>query len=183
LNPLIGLLVSINSICGSFFLLYPLKLFFIIQNILFLLDLLFWYIFFFILLTDKKTRDILFYLFLITLFIALYMLFFSKADKNNLHIVALGSICKSVYCIIFFYKLFKNLFYQRILKEPAFWIVSGLIFYSSLSLPFYTLHSYLKSKFSLLISYNIFSISNMLIIIMHLFFIKAYLCTIRVYKV
>ncbi len=183
LYPLVALLVSINSICGSLLLLYPVTLFFTIQSTMVLLDLFFWYYFFYMILNNKKDRNKLKILLFITLFIAFYLLLFNNVDKRNLHIAALSAICKTVFCIFFFYKIFKNLYYKDILKEPAFWIVTGLIFCSCLSLPFYGLHSYIKSQFSPLIASNIFSVSNILIIIMHLFFFKAYLCTIRVHKV
>jgi len=183
LYPLIALLISINSICGPLLLLYPINLYFTIQNYLFLVDLFFWYCFFSVILNDKKDDNKIKILFIITFFVALYLLFFNNVDKRNLHIGALSAICKTVFCIFFFYKLFKNLYYQNILKEPLFWIVTGLIFNSSLSLPFYGLNSYIKSQFPSLVSSNIFSVSNMLIIIMHLFFMKAYLCTTQVHKV
>ncbi len=183
LCPLIGLLVSINSICWIFFSPFPIKLSFTIQTYLFLADLFFWFYFFIQILNNKKDRAQLTILLAITLVFAFYLLFLSTVGTNNLHIVALTAICKTVFCIFFFYKLFKNLFYQNILKEPAFWIVTGLIFYSTLSLPFYGLNSYLRSQFSPLVSSTSLAVSNMLIIIMHLFFIKAYLCTIRVYRV
>jgi len=182
LYPLLALLVSINSICGRILLLYPSNLFFNIQSYLFLVDLFFWCCFFSVILNNKKDSDKIKALFIITFFVAVYLLFFNKVDKRNLHIGALSAICKTVFCVFFFYKLFKNLYYQNILKEPVFWIVTGLIFSSSLLLPFYGLNSYIKAQFPPLISSNIFSVSNMLIIIMHLFFMKAYLCTIQVHK-
>ena len=183
LCPLIALLASINSICGRFFFLYRTDTFFTIQIFLFLADFFFWFSFFLQIINHKKDRAQLTILLLINLCIAFYLLFFSNVDTKNMHIVALTAICKTVFCIFFFYKLFKNLFYQNILKEPAFWIVTGLIFCSTLSLPIYALYSYIKSHFSPLVTSNFFSLSNILIIIMHLFFIKAYLCTIRVYRV
>ncbi len=183
LCPLIALLVSINSISGKIFSLYPIDTFYIFQNCLSLFEILFWFSFFLQIIKAKKARAQLTILLAITLIFAFYLLFLSKVGINNIHILALTAICKTVFCIFFFYKLFKNLFYQNILKEPAFWIVTGLIFYSTLSLPFYGLNSYLKFQFSRSVSSNFFSVSNMLIIIMHLFFIKAYLCTIRVYRV
>lgn len=180
--PLIALLVSINTICGSLFSMYSINLFFIIQNFMSLLDLLFWCTFFLIIFKNKKDADKIKILLAITLLVAVYLYFFSKVNNQNLHLIALAAICKTIFCIFFFYKLFKNLFYQNLLKEPSFWIVTGLIFYSCLSLPFYGLNSYFKFQFSSIIASNIFSISNMLLIIMHLFFIKAYICTMRVHK-
>lgn len=177
--PLIALLVSINSICGSLFSMYSNILFFNIQSSLFLIDLIFWFFFFKKILQEKEDVNKIKILLTITLLIAVYLLFFNTVDKRNLHIIALDSICKSIFCVLFYQSLFKNLTYKNILSEPSFWIVSGVIFHSCLSLPFYGLNSYIKLEFSPLIASNIFSISNMLIIIMHLFFIKAYLCTIK----
>lgn len=180
LCPLIALLASINSICGRFFSLYQTDSFFTVQIFLFLTDFIFWFSFFLQIINEKKDRIQLKILLLTILFLALYLLFFSKVDKRNMHIVALTAICKTVFCIFFFYKVFKNVLYENILKEPAFWIITGLFFCSTLSLPFYALYSYIKAQFSPLITSTFFSFTNILIIIMHLFFIKAYLCTIQV---
>ena len=179
---LIALLASINTICGTLFFVYNRQICFLIQNILNLFDLLFWTLFFLKLLQEKESSRKIQFLFIGTTLLAIYLLYFNNIDKPNLHVLALSNICKTIFCIFFYRKLFKNLPDQNILLEPSFWIVTGLIFYSCLSLPFYALNNYIRTQFSPLLSYNIFSISNMLIIIMYVFFIKAYLCTIRLSK-
>lgn len=180
--PLISLLVSLNSISSRFFFLYTIEKNFLIQSILQLCDLLFWALFFLKILKDKKDYRKIQILFTSTLLIAIYLICFNRTNNPNLHIHALSNMCKTIFCVFFYNNLFKNLSNQNILSEPSFWIVTGLIFYSCLSLPFYALNSYIKLQFSPLIFSNIFSISNMLIIIMYLFFIKAFLCTIRLHK-
>jgi len=180
--PLLSLLVSVNSISSRFFLLYTIEKNFFIQTILHLCDLLFWTLFFLKISKDKKDFRNIKILFISTLVIAVQLVYFNNSDNPNLHIHALSSMCKTIFCIFFYNNLFKNLPKQNILLEPSFWIVTGLFFYSCLSLPFYALNSYIKQQFLPVIYSNIFSISNMLIIIMHLFFIKAYLCTIRQHK-
>lgn len=182
LCPLMALLVSLNSICGSLFLMYSINLFFLIQSFLFLLDLLFWSKFFLTILNHKSDAVLIKILTATVFLIAFYLLFVSKVNKQNLHTVALSTICKTIFCVIYYSRLFKYLFYQNILSEPSFWIVTGVILYSCLSLPFYGLNSYIKLQFPQNISSSIFSISNILIIIMHLFFAKAYICTIRLHK-
>jgi hypothetical protein len=179
---LISLTISINSILGSLFFLYNIKLFVFIQSCLDLLDLIFWTFFFLKLLPDKKSKIIIRIFFSASLLFSIIFLYWNNLDKSNLQILVVLNVCKSIFCIRFYQKLFKNLTYQNILSEQAFWIVNGLIFYSSLSLPFYGFNFYIKEHFSPLISNNIFSFSNILIIIMHLFFIKAYLCRIQVRK-
>jgi len=182
LCPLIAFLASINTIDGIFFSRFPNNMTFTRQNYLILVDLTFWFFFFIQILNNKRDRMQITILLVITLFISFYLLFISKAGIQNMHMPALGAICRTIFCIFFFYKLFKNMFYQNILKEPAFWIVSGLFLHSTLSFPFFGLNSYIRSQFSLSVSFSLSAISNMFIIIMHLFFLKAYLCTIRVYS-
>lgn len=182
---LISLLLSINTICGRFFFLYDVDLYFFIQSVLNLLDLFFWTLFFLRLLNDKKNSRIIKILSTFTLSLAIYILYYNRTSSTssaNLHIIVLLNICKTIFCIYFYHNLFKKLSTQNILSEPSFWIVNGLIFYSCLSLPFYGLNNYIKLQFSISISNNIFSISNMLIIIMYLFFIKAYLCKTHLHK-
>lgn len=179
--PLISLLVSVNSISSRFYFLYPIEKNFLIQSILHLFDLLFWTWFFLKVLNEKKDSRNVKILFVTTLLFACYLLFKSTSN-SNLHIHALSNMCKTFFCIFFYNNLFKKLPDQNILLKPSFWIVTGLIFYSCLSLPFYALSNYVKARFSPLFFSNIFAISNMLIIIMYLFFIKAFVCTIRLHK-
>lgn len=173
---LIGLLLSINSILGILFYSYNDNIRFTFQSILLLLDLVFWSLFFFRILKDAKNKRIIKTMFVATFSFAVYILYYNSKSQPNLHVAAILNICKTVYCILFYLNLFKKISDQNILEQPAFWVVSGVIFYSSLSLPFYGLNDYICLQFPPLISYNIFSISNMLIIIMYLFFIKAFLC-------
>ncbi len=175
---IIALLVSINSIFGLFLPTYNLKICFTIQNILFLLDLFFWGIFFLKILRDKKSQRIIKVLFAITFSIAAYILYSNSITKVSLQALAVIDICKTIFCILFYHNLFKIISSQNLFKNPIFWIVTGVIFYSCLSLPFYGLNNYIKLQFAPFIANNIFSISNMLIIIMYLFFTKAFFCTI-----
>lgn len=181
--PLIGLLVSINSINAIIFFLYANSINFFIQSFLQLCDLVFWLYFFKKVLKRNYKASKIDLIFIFTLIVSIYILYFNRTSVSNLHINALCNLCKSIFCILFYNSLFRDLPDKNILKEPSFWIVTGLIFYSCLSLPFYALNSYIREQFVPIIASNIFSISNMLIIIMHLFFIKAYICTIQLRKV
>ena len=179
---LIALLISGNTILSSIFLIYSLRIFYIIQSVLAFCSLVFWIFFFHKVLNDYTLKKIIQLLFLCTFLLTICLLYFSSSNKPNLQIVALTNMCQAIFCIFFYYNLFKNLSSQNILLEPSFWIVAGLIFYSCLSIPFYALNSYIKQEFPSIISSKIFSISNIMIIIMHLFFIKGYLCTIRLHR-
>lgn len=180
--PLIAVLLSLNTILNRLFYLYSDKLYFLIQFFILLLDLIFWGIFFSKIFNSNRDLRKVKIAFWSILVLAIISFTLNNSSSPNYHTIGLFNICKTLYCVFFYYKLFKDLPNQTITAEPIFWIVTGLFFYSCLSLPCYALYNYIKLKTSSYISINIFAISNMLIIIMHLFFIKAYLCTIRLYK-
>ena len=181
--PLIGIILSINTILNKIFHLYTSSVNFSLQNILLLCDLTFWLFVFSDVFYNKEALLKLRILFFITFCGAIFYYFFNPIDKPNLHIVSIFNICKTLFCIYYYFDLFRKAPDQKIKSEPSFWIVTGLLFYSCLSVPFYALNDYLRSQFPLTISDNLFAVSNIMIIIMHLFFIKAYICTLRLHKV
>jgi len=181
--PLIGIILSINTILNIHALFYPKSLNFSIQSLLLTADLVFWVVFFSKLFGHGKDKIKLRAIFIVALCVGLFFYPFSTIDKPNLHIISIFNICKTLFCIYYYYKLFKTAPNQKIKAEPSFWIVTGLFFYSCLSVPFYALNGYLKSYFPITISANLFAVSNIMIIIMHFFFLKAYSCTARLHKV
>lgn len=180
--PFIACLISINSISSRFYFLYSMQLNFFIQIILLLCDLVFWGFFFHKLINMRRESRKIFILLVITFLISVYTIYFNKTHTPNLHLQALSNCIKVIFCISFFSKLFKEILFENILKEPSFWIVAGLMFYSAISIPFYALNNFIMQNFTIEIAYAFFSISNMLVIIMHLFFIKSFLCTIQLHK-
>ena len=177
--PLIALMISVNTISLTIFIKDQKILNYSIQNILLLLDLIFWRIFFLNLFKENIDFRRVNGVFIVTLILAFISYLFNDLSNPNLHTLSIFNICKTIFCIYYFYKLFKNIPNKNIKLEPAFWIITGLLFYSVLSIPFYTLHSFIRSRFSDIFARNIFAISNILIIVMHIFFIKAYLCIIQ----
>lgn len=182
LYPLIGLLISTNTILSRIFNFYNLKISYILQQFLPILDLIFWLSFFLTLFISKIDRKIIKWIFGATVVLVTVLFFNTDLNKPNLHSYSILNICKAIFCVLFYSSLFKNVPTLNIKLEPAFWIVTGLLFYSCLSIPFYSLHDYIKTQFPFIIARNIFIISNILFIIMHLFFIKAYICTTHLHK-
>ena len=180
---IIGLLTSVNTFFGYLFSLYDRKICFGIQSVLCLLDLSFWAFFFFKLLPEKRIKIIVGIIFIFFLASAILLLYINGILAPNLQVRAIANVCKTIFCVFFYSALFKKMSSQKILDEPSFWIVTGLIFHSCISIPFYALGSYIKQQFPLAIADNIFSTANMAIIIMYFFFIKANLCKIQPHKV
>ncbi len=179
--PLSGLLISINTILSKLFFVYSNSFLYSIQFSLDLLYLAFWAHFFLNVFINRNDLLKIKILFFSTFLIAVALYIFSNHQQANLHLLSVMNLCNTISCTFFYYKLFKNVPDQDIKFEPSFWVIAGLFFYSALSLPFYALNDYIKATFPLIAS-DIFAISNVMIIIMHFFFIKAYICTIRLYK-
>lgn len=180
LITLITFLTSLNAIFG-FLLHYYTKTYFIsCQNILFILDAIFWYFFFIALLkfnlfTIKKIM-----LFLIVLIIVLRV--YTGVSSPNFQVHAFSNLVKLILCLLYFNELFKTNLRLDLKSDPAFWIVTGLFFYCAVSFPVYAIHDHLKEKLGNALAGNIFATTNIAIIIMHLLFIKACICSIQVRK-
>ena len=112
---LIALLVSINTFFGRLFFLYNTRICFSIQSILILLDLIFWRAFFLRSLKDKKTVRIIQILFVFSLSTAIFFFCYNSTNSSNLHVLALINMCKTIFCILFYNNLFKNISDQKIL--------------------------------------------------------------------
>ena len=179
--PLIALLVSTNTILNKSFLIYSDSVFYSTQFFLDLLYQFFWVHFFLKIFIKKNDLIKIKILFVVTLTTVVVLHIFSDHQKSNLHILSLINICNTIFCTFFYYKLFKTTPDKDIRLEPSFWVIAGLFFYSCLSVPFYALNDYIKDSFPLIAS-DIFAISNMITIIMHFFFLKAYICTLRLYS-
>ena len=179
--PLIALLISINTLPYFYFDLFSSRVLFFLQNLLFLLDLLFWNIFFVFILKDKKEKIILkVAVFLLFLFLAI-LYYYENFFRPLFLIFSVSNLWKSFMCIVYYNSLFNSKPNLLIRKEPLFWIITGLFFFSNITLPQYSLHDYLKKQLPLELSNNLFSSTNISIIIMHLLFIKAYTCLLNKY--
>jgi hypothetical protein len=80
-------------------------------------------------------------------------------------------------CLLYFLNIFKDLPYANLSKEPSFWIMTGLFFYSVIEAP----------TLAVILNYKPLVTSNLLYIttngiaylFLQLLFIKAYTCKIQ----
>lgn len=77
-------------------------------------------------------------------------------------------------CLLYFLNTFKKSAYSDLLKEPSFWIMTGLFFYSVIEAP--TLAIVLNYKFSHAARLLYTIINGIAYTLLHLLFIKAYTC-------
>jgi len=140
-------------------------------------------IFFYYISNNIKTAGIrqklkIFFLtfFVVILALSLGHILFAKSLKAWL--MAMQFLYVIVPCLIYFIELFR--FYQPNLKEhPSFWVVTGILFYYSSSLPLFILGDYVFANFHEYL--NILNALNyVLYAILFSLFIRAYLCKTKV---
>lgn len=82
-----------------------------------------------------------------------------------------------IFCFFYFKNLMKNDPTLILIKSSAFWIIVGIFFSSCISFPVGTLIQFIPKNQEYGNTRNqVFSICNVSLIFMYLFFIKSYLC-------
>ena len=119
----------------------------------------------------------------ITFFIAIIIYLFCNDLSKPQHLAfAISNFGLTIFCILYYFYLFNSSPTLNLLNEPSFWIVTGIFFSMTLIVPITSVIEYLCYKPTKK-TYMIFA--NMLMFcytIMHVFFIKAFLCTIQIDK-
>ena len=100
-----------------------------------------------------------------------------KQDKS-FYTIVIANICLVVFSITYFIQIFYQTPQYNILNEPNFWITSGIFISMGMSIPNNMMENYLNQyirDLDFFVFTNIFGKSAYGI--MHLFFIKAFLCS------
>ncbi|MBX2923609.1 MAG: hypothetical protein KF746_15515 [Chitinophagaceae bacterium] len=108
-------------------------------------------------------------------------LFIQKGEQYHTLTAGLGSLLIVLAAIFYFYELFQSEKSVDLVREPSFWISSGLLFFYSCSFPLYSLISYFYSPSNKIVNYLV-SLSSLLNILLYSSFIVAFLCKIRIRK-
>jgi len=91
---------------------------------------------------------------------------------------SLGCLLIVGFCIYYFLELFRKPKSTRLTREPAFWIVSGLLFFYCCSFPFLGLNNMLNNAPQVLKN-NLSNILSLLNILLYLLFSIAFFCRLR----
>ena len=102
---------------------------------------------------------------------------------DNFHTVtyALGCVLIIAPSIYYFYELFRLPKLISLMREPSFWIVSGLLFFYSCSFPYFAFTGLLTNAAPFIIN-NFTTIISILNILLYSLFSIAFICRIRVRK-
>jgi hypothetical protein len=172
---LLILFLSVNAVLYCFTNLLDFKIAAFVEKTVNIMDFIFWSYFFYFLNGGKSKLSRFFILpaFFITL---VSFVFITPHETLRFMIVAVSNFSKCLFCLIYFYKLFKAVPDKILSKNPFFWVSVGVFLYSAVTIPIYLTSSYLEMTDEYDIKIQLFNMTNIAIIIMHLFFIKAQSC-------
>lgn len=113
---------------------------------------------------------------------ALINIFFFQGTKM-FHTVtySIGCLLVVIFCIYYFWELFRLPKSIKLQKNPAFWICTGLLFFYCCGFPLYGFINYLVS-ISTLLRDNFFTIVTILNIFLYSLFTIGFLCRIETPK-
>lgn len=107
----------------------------------------------------------------------------SLVDKNAFSSVSysVGCLLTVTVCIYYFFELFRLPKAINLLREPAFWICTGLLFYYSCSFPLFGLFNFLFTASNIILK-NVGLILLVMNILLYSLFTIAFLCRMNFQK-
>lgn len=108
-----------------------------------------------------------------------YSISYKEAIKNIMMNAFYSNIALIICSIFYFIELFKSMKLQNLIEEPTFWIVTGVFIGMGTSLPFYAIGGIILRENIYEVKAIITLIGSFAYIAMHLFFIKGFLCSLK----
>ena len=91
---------------------------------------------------------------------------------------AFGSLLIVTSCIYYFWELFQQRSSVNLIREPAFWICAGLLFYYACTFPLFGLLNFVSNLPKIIIQ-NLYQIFILLNVFQYLSFTIAFLCRLK----
>jgi hypothetical protein len=130
---------------------------------------------------NKRAKKIVLGLSLLYLLFALYNVLFGQKEIFNSMSYTAGALLTVAICIYYFFELFQYPQSVNLLRQPAFWICSGLLFFYSCTFPIFGLANFFGEAPRVIIN-NVEAIINIINVFLYSSFTIAFLCGIRIRK-
>lgn len=130
----------------------------------------------------KLAKKIVYALLWLYPLICLVNIFFIQGIKNwQSYSYLIGNVIVVSLTVYYFFELFRRPTFINLIREPAFWICSALLFYYMGSFPFLGLANLLMSA-PPIVRNNLSALLNLLIILQYILFSIAFLCRVKFRK-
>lgn len=113
--------------------------------------------------------------------LVLINIFFIQPGKFHTITYSLGCLLIVAACIYYFFELFQSTHSVNLIKEPSFWICSGLLFFYCCTFPLIGLWNQLRGLPSIFLQ-NLNAILQLLNILLYSLFSIACLCRLKLRK-
>ena len=119
------------------------------------------------------------------LLLSLFLLYFTSTTLlngpyyHNYKAVALESIVILIPCLTFFRELFTRREPLDLLKEPSFWMITGIFFYLATIFPLFITMPWLRSHGLKNVAHGLYSINDFAVSVTYFLFIKGFTCRIK----
>ena len=151
----------------------------VLHSALLLFHFIFLSLFIYSVLPNKKNSKYLKLLFVQFLLVILLCIFTNNISIPQSAAYSFTNFGLVLFCFIYYYQLFEAMPTINLLKEPSFWIISGVFFCMCATIPINSLRGYLFHNMPYELYLLMGCIGFFAYGVMHLFFIKAYLCSIN----
>ncbi len=153
-----------------------------IYNLFSVFEFIFYFFFLRSIINHFYTKKIILYAIIVYLILALLNIFFIQG-KNTFHTYTyiLGSLFIVILCIVYFNFLFRFTKSESLVRDPLFWIVTGLLFSFTFSLPVLGINNFvikMPSRFYRILGFMI----DFMNISLYLLFTIGFLCRINIRK-
>ena len=120
---------------------------------------------------------------LVGLNLGFQLIYLVKTDfhKFNVRAVLLESVILIVPCLVYFREIFLTKRAVNLLREPSFWMVTGILFYTFLKIPVVLFTDYVWHHLSSTLGFELYSGNNFALIVTYTLFIKAMTCRRKVH--
>jgi hypothetical protein len=130
--------------------------------------------------TSRKAKKILLYGFLVYLLLSVVNILLVQSSRNfNTMTYCFGTFLIITACIYYFWELFQQKASVDLVRQPPFWICSGLLFYCTCTFPVFGLTD-LIMRLPVVILQNLYSILIVINICLYLSFTIAFLCRLKI---
>jgi hypothetical protein len=130
----------------------------------------------------RKAKKVFLYFLLVYLLLSLANFFLvQKTIVFNTMTYSLGCLLIVSACIYYFWELFQSRYSVSLLRQPPFWICSGLLFYYTCSFPLQSLQNFIHALPDVILQ-NLLIIFILLNCFLYLSFTIAYLCRLKIRK-
>lgn len=136
-------------------------------------------IFIYSVLKKKLLKAVLVLVFISFFCLVVYQLFTSLSGNNNRYSYATANLVLIVFCMMYFYELISETLPRRIFVISSFWVVAGIFISMSPIVILAGFERYLLSNLAFEENIAWAYVGGIAYSILHLFFSKAYLCSLK----